>query len=208
MGSRSYGFVVSNVGGGGGRSIRDEEFNEEDIWAFGREHKEMNSPTPRFRRPREPPTFGTLRRIPTASRMIPRTSNFSSSSSSSSSPQSSNLVEPIVVQQSSAPVNIPDWSKIYKRNLNNNKGFNGGRNGPLADGVGDENYGFQRDFNGNGDDDEEEDEWLPPHEFIAKKLASSQISSFSVFEGAGRTLKGRDLTKVRNAVLSRTGFLQ
>ncbi|KAK9133409.1 hypothetical protein Scep_012937 [Stephania cephalantha] len=205
MGSRSYGFVVSN-------GIRDEEFNEEDIWAFGREHKEMNSPTPKFTRPREPPTFGTLRRIPTASRMIPRTNNPSSSSSSSSSSQSqsSNLVDPIVVQQS-APVNIPDWSKIYKRNLNK-KGLFNGLNGPLVDGVGvgdgDGNYGFERDFNGGDDDEEEDDEWLPPHEFIAKKLATSQISSFSVCEGAGRTLKGRDLTKVRNAVLSRTGFLQ
>ncbi|KAL9316653.1 hypothetical protein ACSQ67_017654 [Phaseolus vulgaris] len=49
---------------------------------------------------------------------------------------------------------------------------------------------------------------LPPHEFIARRLARSQISSFSVLEGAGRTLKGRDLSKVRNAVLSKTGFLE
>ncbi|KAE8646053.1 hypothetical protein Csa_016442 [Cucumis sativus] len=49
---------------------------------------------------------------------------------------------------------------------------------------------------------------VPPHELIAKRLARAQISSFSVFEGAGRTLKGRDLSKVRNAVLTKTGFLE
>ncbi|KAK9938548.1 hypothetical protein M0R45_015278 [Rubus argutus] len=64
---------------------------------------------------------------------------------------------------------------------------------------------------GDEDEEEEEDDYdsrEPPHEFIARKLARSQISSFSVFEGAGRTLKGRDLSKVRNAVLSKTGFLE
>ncbi|KAI4388370.1 hypothetical protein MLD38_000704 [Melastoma candidum] len=48
---------------------------------------------------------------------------------------------------------------------------------------------------------------LPPHEFIAKRLARSHIWSFSVFEGAGRKLKGRDLSAVRHAVLTKTGFL-
>ncbi|PPD74089.1 hypothetical protein GOBAR_DD28980 [Gossypium barbadense] len=36
------------------------------------------------------------------------------------------------------------------------------------------------------------------------RLARNQISSFSVFEGVGRKLKGRDLKKVRNAVLTKT----
>lgn len=62
------------------------------------------------------------------------------------------------------------------------------------------------------EEEEEEGEGIekrvPPHELIAKRLARAQISSFSVFEGAGRTLKGRDLSKVRNAVLTKTGFLE
>ncbi|KAL8462525.1 hypothetical protein ACS0TY_033528 [Phlomoides rotata] len=45
---------------------------------------------------------------------------------------------------------------------------------------------------------------IPPHEWIARKSASS----FSVCEGAGRTLKGRDLSRVRNDVLTKTGFLE
>ncbi|CAK8531096.1 unnamed protein product [Lathyrus sativus] len=83
---------------------------------------------------------------------------------------------------SSAPMKIPDWSKVYgKKNCK------------------------------NGDDEDEDDEegdMVPPHEWIARKLARSQISSFSVCEGMGRTLKGRDLSKVRNAILTKTGFIE
>lgn len=53
------------------------------------------------------------------------------------------------------------------------------------------------------EDDEREEEMLPPHEIVAR----SQIATFSVFEGLGRTLKGRDLRRVRNAVWQKTGFL-
>ncbi|XP_058768289.1 protein S40-7-like [Vicia villosa] len=48
---------------------------------------------------------------------------------------------------------------------------------------------------------------MPPHEFLAKQLDFSRMHSCSLFEGVGRTLKGRDLRKVRNAVLSQTGFI-
>ncbi|WOL04936.1 hypothetical protein Cni_G13659 [Canna indica] len=57
-------------------------------------------------------------------------------------------------------------------------------------------------------DDEDGIKMAPPHTWLAKKMARSQTSCFSVCEGAGRTLKGRDLRKVRNAVLARTGFLE
>ncbi|KAL0787921.1 hypothetical protein Bca101_004167 [Brassica carinata] len=58
-------------------------------------------------------------------------------------------------------------------------------------------------------DEEEEDEGerLPPHEIVARSLAKSSLLSCSVLEGAGRTLKGRDLRQVRNAVFRRTGFI-
>ncbi|CAN1222515.1 hypothetical protein LINGRAPRIM_LOCUS596 [Linum grandiflorum] len=82
-------------------------------------------------------------------------------------------------------MNIPDWSKIY------------GVNHSAADN------------NSNGYyDDNNDDDVVPPHEWLAKRLARSQISSFSVCEGMGRTLKGRDLSKVRNAILTKTGFLE
>ncbi|XP_052136859.1 uncharacterized protein LOC127755240 [Oryza glaberrima] len=44
---------------------------------------------------------------------------------------------------------------------------------------------------------------VPPHEIVARRAAAHS----SVLEGSGRTLKGRDLHRVRNAVLRRTGFL-
>ena len=56
------------------------------------------------------------------------------------------------------------------------------------------------------EEDEAHDERLPPHEFLAQEYARSQRTSFSVCEGLGRTLKGRDLSRVRNAVWSQMGF--
>ncbi|KAJ1272065.1 hypothetical protein BS78_06G175000 [Paspalum vaginatum] len=44
---------------------------------------------------------------------------------------------------------------------------------------------------------------VPPHEMAARRAAAAA----SVMEGAGRTLKGRDLRRVRNAVWRTTGFL-
>lgn len=60
----------------------------------------------------------------------------------------------------------------------------------------------------DGSDEEEGDQMLPPHEIVARRSsAASPFTTFSVLEGQGRTLKGRDLRRVRNAVLTRTGFL-
>ncbi|MFQ6644547.1 hypothetical protein Gotur_020616 [Gossypium turneri] len=102
----------------------------------------------------------------------------------------SNSTKVVSQRQSSAPVSIPDWSKIYgKHHANKDDDNNGMDDGMVYD----------------GDDD---DEMVPPHEWLAKKLARSQISSFSVCEGVGRKLKGRDLSKVRIAVLTKTGFLE
>ncbi|CAN6480361.1 unnamed protein product [Victoria cruziana] len=58
------------------------------------------------------------------------------------------------------------------------------------------------------DEDKAEDEMLPPHLLVARASASSHVTTFSVFEGVGRTLKGRDLRRVRNAVFQKTGFLE
>ncbi|KAF8667379.1 hypothetical protein HU200_053060 [Digitaria exilis] len=49
---------------------------------------------------------------------------------------------------------------------------------------------------------------LPPHEMVARSSAAGAgpAAPFSMLEGAGRTLKGRDLRRVRDAVLRQTGF--
>ncbi|XP_061347936.1 protein S40-5-like [Gastrolobium bilobum] len=80
---------------------------------------------------------------------------------------------------SSAPVNVPDWSKILRVDS--------------VESLHDADDGF----------DENESEMVPPHEYLAR---SRRMEANSVFEGVGRTLKGRDLSRVRDAVWSQTGF--
>ncbi|KAK4439336.1 hypothetical protein Salat_0268500 [Sesamum alatum] len=81
----------------------------------------------------------------------------------------------------SAPVNVPDWSKIYRVN----------------------SVESLHDF----DDSFNDSELVPPHEYLAREYARSRkMAANSVFEGVGRTLKGRDMSRVRDAVWSQTGF--
>lgn len=82
----------------------------------------------------------------------------------------------------SLPVSIPDWSKILKQD-----------------------YKEHRKWNSDDEDDDDEDgdeEHLPPHEYLAR----TRGASLSVHEGIGRTLKGRDLRSVRNAIWKKVGF--
>ncbi|XP_076932873.1 protein S40-4-like [Bidens hawaiensis] len=80
----------------------------------------------------------------------------------------------------SVPVDVPDWSMILKEK--------------------------RKAGNANGDDFDEDlyggDELIPPHEYLAR----GRMASFSVQEGVGRTLKGRDLSTVRDAVWKKIGF--
>lgn len=177
---------------GGGRSMRDDDFDEEDVWAVMKERKDSS---PRMRKSLEycsgsSSSSSSAWRLPTAPRGIRRGINTPSH-------------EAKPAHHSSAPMNIPDWSKIYRKNS---------RAMPWIDDVEDGNEaGNTHQVCIDDDDDDgggEDDDMVPPHEWIARKLASSQISSFSVCEGIGRTLKGRDLSKVRNAVLTKTGFLE
>lgn len=88
------------------------------------------------------------------------------------------------VASMSLPVNIPDWSKILKDDYKEH-------------GKRESDEDFDRD-----DDDEDQDDRLPPHEYLAR----TRGASFSVHEGIGRTLKGRDLRRVRNAIWKKVGF--
>ncbi|RCV46921.1 hypothetical protein SEVIR_9G573000v4 [Setaria viridis] len=85
----------------------------------------------------------------------------------------------------SAPVRVPVWPGKAGASRRSEDGRGGGRK------AADES------------DDEEGEEMVPPHVVAARRHARSS----SVLEGAGRTLKGRDLRRVRNAVLRQTGFL-
>ncbi|XP_057526197.1 protein S40-4-like [Amaranthus tricolor] len=89
----------------------------------------------------------------------------------------------------SAPVNVPVWPSR----------FNDGR-------MSKNGFGFGSIDEDDGDDLLYDGKMVPPHEIVAQSYKNTM--SFSVMEGAGRTLKGRDLTTVRNAVFQKTGFLE
>uniref|UniRef100_A0A7N0T9F6 Senescence regulator n=1 Tax=Kalanchoe fedtschenkoi TaxID=63787 RepID=A0A7N0T9F6_KALFE len=112
------------------------------------------------------------------------------SSSSSKKPSSSKWAAAAGGTSSSVPVNIPDWSKILRSDFY--KQMQQSRRH-----VSDE------ECNSDDDDEEEEGHRVPPHEFLARKRVAT---SFSVREGAGRTLKGRDLSRVRDAIWEKIGF--
>ncbi|CAI0379761.1 unnamed protein product [Linum tenue] len=136
-----------------------------------------------------PPSSLPYRNFPSAARMIPIGGGSSSSDNEAGAAK-------VLVQQS-APVNIPDWSKI-----------SGQKQWPRKSSKKPTNA-----WMGSDDDDDDDEEYgsnhmEPPHEMISRRMAMTQISSFSVLEGVGRKLKGRDLSKVRNAILTRTGFLE
>ncbi|GMI72327.1 hypothetical protein like AT1G29640 [Hibiscus trionum] len=63
------------------------------------------------------------------------------------------------------------------------------------------------DCGGEFDEDREGGrEIVPPHVISGRRIAAKM--ALSVCTGNGRTLKGRDLSEVRNSVLRLTGFLE
>ncbi|KAJ4849980.1 hypothetical protein Tsubulata_004875 [Turnera subulata] len=59
------------------------------------------------------------------------------------------------------------------------------------------------DFEGEFD----EDDLVPPHVIVGRRIYSGKMA-FSICTGNGRTLKGRDLSEVRNSILRMSGFLE
>ncbi|KFK27594.1 hypothetical protein AALP_AA8G404000 [Arabis alpina] len=100
----------------------------------------------------------------------------------SSNRPSSCAVASSAVAASSLPINVPDWSKILGQEHRNSR-----------------RRSIEVDDDGDSDDG---GDWVPPHEFLAR----TRMASFSVHEGVGRTLKGRDLSRVRNAIFEKIGF--
>ena len=195
------------------RALRDGDFEEEDVWSVVKDRTDSNTKISRSKES----SLSVPRHVPTAARMIPKASigGFESSSSSANSNHEGRII------QQSAPVNIPNWPNSYRH-----KSKKVSRNTSWYDDEHGHDYDDDGIANGERDSEEEEEEEedddedndngygddydykVPPHEIIARRLARSQISSFSVFEGVGRTLKGRDLSKVRNAILTKTGFIE
>ncbi|MQM08176.1 hypothetical protein Taro_041030 [Colocasia esculenta] len=199
---------VKERGAGEGVGMADvfEELEEEDVWAVMRDVKKERSP--KARRAKEPTSPAPPRRLPTSSPRTIHTFTPHADVVSSSGSGSGDWHGGKAFRQS-APVNIPDWSKVYcrKKGSSEGRGYMGAPATSLGSGGHDDRE-VRTSVLDVGDEEDEGDSMLPPHEWIARKLARNQISSFSVCEGVGRTLKGRDLSRVRNAVLSRTGFLE
>lgn len=190
--NNSYRFSASLMAQTVNSNADAEEFEEEDIWGLdSRDHRfksqsqdTQNGSKVFNKKPRENGGVSgatTPRRLPAASRMIPR---------SALQEEAMNIVPTFRPQ--SAPISIPDWSQIYSRR-------GGGRRNSLIE---------EEDEEEDDEEEGEEDGIVPPHELVARQMARSQMTPFSMCEGAGRTLKGRDLSRVRNAILTRTGFLE
>ncbi|KAG1368306.1 Thiamine thiazole synthase [Cocos nucifera] len=81
----------------------------------------------------------------------------------------------------SAPVNVPDWPRFLRVD-----------------------WGESMREAGEAEADCDDGEWVPPHEYLARE--QGRMAAASVFEGVGRTLKGRDMSRVRESVWSQTGF--
>ncbi|XP_048138925.1 uncharacterized protein LOC115749793 [Rhodamnia argentea] len=81
---------------------------------------------------------------------------------------------------SSLPVNILDWPKSNPKRDSTAEG--GGRV--------------------ESDEEEDRESRVPPHEYLARRRGAS----LSVHEGIGRTLKGRDLSRMRDAIWKSVGF--
>ncbi|KAJ1286340.1 hypothetical protein BS78_03G345700 [Paspalum vaginatum] len=138
------------------------------------------TPPPRLRRPPE----GILDALPERRRLPPQSSSSTSSSPASPAPAPPRMIpavpRPAPHVPQSLPVNVPA-ARLRKP--------------PVVTVMGEAEY-------------EDDEEMLPPHEMVARARArESPMTTFSVLEGAGRTLKGRDLRQVRNAVWRKTGFL-
>ncbi|KZV26163.1 hypothetical protein F511_06330 [Dorcoceras hygrometricum] len=89
-------------------------------------------------------------------------------------------VDQLSVRSKSLPSDIPNWSKIFGSEFRT-------RASDLED---------DGEYVGGGHD------IIPPHEYLAR----TRVASMSVHEGLGRTLKGRDLSNLRDAVLKKIGI--
>uniref|UniRef100_A0A0A9AR90 Senescence regulator n=1 Tax=Arundo donax TaxID=35708 RepID=A0A0A9AR90_ARUDO len=91
----------------------------------------------------------------------------------------------------SLPMSIPDWQKILGVEYRDHHAGEW-----ELDGDDDDDYGRAGTGGGGAA------VMIPPHELAWR----SRAASMSVHEGIGRTLKGRDLSRVRDAVWKKTGF--
>uniref|UniRef100_A0A7N0UJD7 Senescence regulator n=1 Tax=Kalanchoe fedtschenkoi TaxID=63787 RepID=A0A7N0UJD7_KALFE len=187
------GYLMSKHSGGRSSSSSmnngDEEFEEADVWEAAHDHGHDPRSSSNFMM-KKSKSSNSFANSSSTKKKAPRSSHESSSTSSMGAHHHHHHHHHGGQPQSSGPLLAPGWP-------HNSAGLSH-RSSSKPDFC---NSGYQEQ------QDEDEEEMIPPHEFIARRLARTQISA-SVCEGAGRTLKGRDLSRVRNAILTKTGFLE
>ncbi|KAL2475640.1 hypothetical protein Adt_36376 [Abeliophyllum distichum] len=178
------------------------ELQEEDVWYNSSNSKpKENQIKYSFGSGLSTPFAWAIRPIPTASKAI-LTANSGGGAGGGGDRQELTPTK-VVASRRSAPIRVPDWSKIYqikpKKELWDNEC-------DLVEAlIGIKIHTKIFDFVEPGDDG---GEFIPPHEILARREAGNRCISHSMCEGIGRTLKGRDLTRMRNAVLRITGYIE
>ncbi|XP_073280949.1 protein S40-4-like [Primulina huaijiensis] len=181
-------YGLYSPGSSGWTSLRNPEFQEADIWEVF-----QDAEAPEF----DQDSSSISKRLTiTPTRTIPKPNKTSSHSKGQE------------ISQQSAPVDIPDWSKIYRSSSMNSIRDSHSWLSTDSDFDNVNHQSWETSKDDCEEEEEDENHMIPPHEWIARKVSRSEIFSFSVCEGAGRTLKGRDLSRVRNAILIKTGFLE
>ncbi|KAI5054062.1 hypothetical protein GOP47_0031043 [Adiantum capillus-veneris] len=159
----------------------DWEISEEEVW-------EMES-------------FGINGTATTAAKETSRRYNLLPKSRSSMSLAAQKYVA------TSAAMDVPA-SESTAGNAGGHGGSKGSRRGEMARSL--NIVGVRKKLGGGGyggdddDDDEEKPAGITPPHVITSRQRTAMACS--VMEGVGRTLKGRDLRNVRNAVWKHTGF--
>ncbi|KAK4345805.1 hypothetical protein RND71_035981 [Anisodus tanguticus] len=193
----------------------DDELNEDDVFWTGRDLTESQlrstSPSQNSRRQsfRQHEKFGILAALPEDHRkpdlsVVHRKPSIASSPSSSTASISQSPI-------SSSPSTVIPFSRAFpsipnpplgNSKLNHSKSMPA-RNFQHSAPV---NVPMMAPRSGELAEVEMDDEMLAPHEMVARGSMRSPRITFSVLEGVGRTLKGRDLRQVRNAVWRQAGF--
>ncbi|XP_024631723.1 nuclear transcription factor Y subunit gamma isoform X2 [Medicago truncatula] len=128
--------------------------------------------------------------------------SLSASSSSNSSPSSSS--KPMLIVQRPSE-RTPSWSSPASDKFYHSAPMNVPM---MSSAMANRARRYEEEDAHALNEEEEFRSTMPPHEYLSRQVDFSPMHSCSLFEGVGRTLKGRDMRQVRNAVLSQTGCSQ
>ncbi|KAF9598622.1 hypothetical protein IFM89_028291 [Coptis chinensis] len=192
--------------------ILGDEFQEDDVfWTgnFTESDHNTSSSTPSLSNNHINISGGIMSALKQNSgeknRLLCRKISLPSSSSSTSTSSSSSRMIPTIPKRQNSTNEKEYYNKFMSAPVINNIRHSAPVNVPVRPKVVKRREGDDYDYD---DDDDSDKEMLPPHEIVARSSKNNQSEmTFSVLEGVGRTLKGRDLRQVRNTVWRQTGFL-